>query len=169
MLVSYFFCNTQLAKCYSIFTATYSFLREIIPHNEFILSFNFSDKYVYKDTRCRPFFQLSYFIHSAPLIYAKTSLVLHFGKKISIKLVTNFLDNFQFCRRPSSRQPAPNLYMSREVYDQTQSKKIKIFFEGDIIRHLLWGRHEINIEFLNLGQHLTSVYYKSYKSIFNFT
>ena len=34
---------------------------------------------------------------------------------------------------------------------------IKIFFEGDIIRHLLWGPHEINIEFLNLGQPLTQM------------
>ena len=40
------------------------------------------------------FFELSYFLHSASLIYAETSLVLHFGKKISIKLVINFLDNF---------------------------------------------------------------------------
>ena len=32
--------------------------------------------------------------------------------------------------------------------------KSKYFFEGDIIRHLLWGQHEINIEFLNLGQPL---------------
>ena len=30
--------------------------------------------------------------------------------------------------------------------------KSKYFFEEDIIRHLLWGRHEINIAFLNLGQ-----------------
>ena len=32
--------------------------------------------------------------------------------------------------------------------------KSKYFFEGDIIRHLLWGHCEINIEFLNLGQPL---------------
>ena len=89
------------------------------------------------------FFQLSYFLHTA-----ETSLVLHFGKTFSIKLVINFLDNFKFCQWPSSGQPAPNLYMFQEIYDQTQSK-IKIFFEGDIIRHLLWGRCEINIEFLN--------------------
>ena len=27
------------------------------------------------------FFELSYFLHAAPLIYAETSLVLHFGNK----------------------------------------------------------------------------------------
>ena len=35
--------------------------------------------------------------------------------------------------------------------------KSKYFFEGDIIRHLLWGRREINIKFLNLGQPLTYI------------
>ena len=29
------------------------------------------------------FFYLSYFLHTAPLIYAETSLVLHLGKKIN--------------------------------------------------------------------------------------
>ena len=41
------------------------------------------------------FFELSYFLHTAPLIYAETSLVLHFGKKnfnkVSDKLLGQLL------------------------------------------------------------------------------
>ena len=45
--------------------------------------------------------------------------------------------------------------------------KKKYFYEGDIIRHLLWGQGEINIKFLNLGQPLMYRLY-TYTTLFQF-
>ena len=50
------------------------------------------------------------------------------------------------------------VYVPRSLWsnlDQNQN----IFSEGDIIRHLLWGWREINIEFLNLGQPQMYIFY----------
>ena len=46
------------------------------------------------------------------------------------------------------------VYVQRSLSSNLEQKKE---FEGDIIRHLLWGRREIFIEFLNLGQPLVYI------------
>ena len=92
-------------------------------------------------SRCLPFFQLSYFLHDVPLIYAETSLVLHFGKKnkVSDNLLRQLLvlpvaklqtACIKFVKGPTSL--CSNL-------EQNQN----IFGEGEIMRHLLWGSRDI--------------------------
>ena len=81
--------------------------------------------------------------------HTETSLVLHFGKIFSIKLVIT--------SSSAGSQAQDNLHQtcicSKKFMIKLIAKSKKIF-EGDIIRHLLWGRGEINIEFLDLGQPL---------------
>ena len=69
--------------------------------------------------RCRPlFFELSYFLHTSPLIYAETSLVLHFGKKIN-KVRDKLLEQLLVLPAAKLKTACTKLVFFQVVHDQT--------------------------------------------------
>ena len=87
---------------------------------------------------------MSSIFHTAPLIYAETSLVLYFGEKInkvSDKLLGQLLVLHQNCG------------WSKKFMIKLRAKSNYFFWRG-YHKASLWGQVGINIKFWNLGQAL---------------
>ena len=81
---------------------------------------------------------------------------LTFWKKSFNKVSDNLLGQLLVLPAAKLKTVCTKLvYVQRSLLSNLEQNQ-NICFEGDIIRHHLWGQREINIEFLNLWQPLGS-------------